>query len=90
MLFPRMRLRRAVLHEVRPYIGGRLRQTFAAGGLTRGKTLHRRAFEAGFCGGQRGCYRGWYRRHHRLAADDDDDGVYGTIINLPLSSVLNS
>ena len=72
MLFPRGRLRRAVLHEVRPYIGERLW----------------RAFVAGICGGQRGCYRGWYRRHHRLAADDDD-GVYGAIINLP-SSALNS
>ena len=27
MLFPRGRLRRAVLHEVRPYSGGRLRRT---------------------------------------------------------------
>ena len=103
MLFPRGRLRRAVLHEVRPYIGGRLWRAFVAGGLTRGKTLQRRAFAAdiadviavdviaGVCGGHRGRYRGYFRghhrRHHRLAAADDDD--MGTIISFPLASVSN-
>ena len=44
-----MRLRRAVLHEVRPYIGGHLRRAFAAdvcvGHL-------RQAFAASVCGGR--------------------------------------
>ena len=84
MLFPRGRLRRAVLHEVRPYIGGRLRRVFAA-------DIKAVDVIAGVCGGHRGCFRGYFRghhrRHHRLAAADDDD--MGTIISFPLASVSN-
>ena len=68
MLFPRGRLRRAVLHEVRPYIGERLWRAFAADNAD--------------------VFADITTRHHRLAADDDD-GVYGTIINLPFASVVN-
>ena len=37
----------------------------------------------------RGRFRGRFHRCHRLAADDDDDDVDGTIINLPFASVVN-
>ena len=48
-------IRVAVLHEVRPYIGGgcatKTPDTYTAGGLTRGKTLHRRGHP--ICGGDK-------------------------------------